>query len=538
MAGSQEEGVGVRAAKILYPLFVGQGFGVIFTAMTFIVVARLLGPSQYGIYTFAFGFATLVNGFLAFGVGAYFSTALAKLAYKKDGQGILKALTSGYVISGSISLLLTLFGIGISGYLATLYTHITISPVILMVAAGSIIFNVLNTLAVSALIGFSRTGLASIVNVLVDILQLALSVVLAIKFGVIGAIAAMLIGYLIGAIIGAYFVIRVLAQSFSLSIYIPSKSDLREVFGVVWPLAATNFLNTGMQNFSILFLGLYIGTASLGNYGAASKGLALLSMLYGAFGSGLLPIFTTAKAMDKGDGINSIYNRIINFALIPMLPLIIFVGVMAAPGMNLLVGGKYATAPFFLTLIALGTMIGLFGTYISELLISGNHTKSVMMVNFVSAVFQLVFMILLVPKFQVIGAIFTIFFLGNAIEAIFFARDARTHFGIRLETKKLLLLYITNLVLGAILLIVYTIINDFIPLQHIPLIYLTELAITGVVAVAIYPALLILFRAMDEKDIIAMRHATNRLGRVSKIFDGFFGYSQYLYGRLCGLVAK
>ena len=77
---------------------------------------------------------------MAFGVGAYFSTALAKLAYKKDSQGILRALTSGYVISGSISLLLTLFGIGISGYLASLYTHITISPLILVVAAGSIIF--------------------------------------------------------------------------------------------------------------------------------------------------------------------------------------------------------------------------------------------------------------------------------------------------------------------------------------------------------------------------------------------------------------
>ena len=57
-------------------------------------------------------------------------------------------------------------------------------------------------------------------------------------------------------------------------------------------------------------------------------------------------------------------------------------------------------------------------------------------------------------------------------------------------------------------------------------------------AVAIYPALLILFRAMDEKDIITMRHATNRLGRVSSVFDGFFGYSQYLYGHLGGRAIK
>ena len=49
MDGAQEAGIGERAAKIMYPLFVGQVFAVIFTALTFVVVARLLKPTDFGI---------------------------------------------------------------------------------------------------------------------------------------------------------------------------------------------------------------------------------------------------------------------------------------------------------------------------------------------------------------------------------------------------------------------------------------------------------------------------------------------------------
>ena len=53
-----------------------------------------------------------------------------------------------------------------------------------------------------------------------------------------------------------------------------------------------------------------------------------------------------------------------------------------------------------------------------------------------------------------------------------------------------------------------------------------------IVAMMVYPALLIIFRAINDKDIMSMRHATNRLGKVSVVFGGFFNYSEYLYKRL------
>ena len=249
MEEKAEQDLGEKAARILYPLFIGQFFGILFTAVTFIVVARLLEPVSYGIYVFAFGFSTLVNGFSGFGVGAYFSNILAKFAYKKDGEGMLRSLASGYIVALAVGIVLTLIGIGLSGYVASLFPKVGVSVLDLELASATIIFLLINTISVSALIGLSRTGLGSIVNVIVDIVQLALSIVLTLNFGVVGAIEGMLIGYIIGAILGTYFVYIAISKYVKFRMAIPPLSQVWKVFVFVTPVAWTNFLNTGMQNF-------------------------------------------------------------------------------------------------------------------------------------------------------------------------------------------------------------------------------------------------------------------------------------------------
>ena len=534
MDAPKEDGIGVKAARIIYPLFIGQVFGIIFTALTFIVVARLLGPASYGLYTFAFGFSALVNGFLAFGVGPYFSSNLARLAYKKDGEGIMDTLNSGYVIAGAMGVVLTIFGVAVSGPIAAVFVKVGISPLVLMLASGTIISSILNTLGISALIGLSRAGLSAVVNILVDIMQLALSVALALAFGVAGAVAAMLIGYAIGAAIGAYLVYRVVSKRFKFRIYFPPIKRIGEVFSVVWPLGATNFLNTGMQNFSILFLGLYVSTAVLGNYGAASRGLALLSAMYLSIGSGLLPIFATAKAMGLSDGINATYNKIIRFTMIIMLPVIVYVGAFAAPGLYLLVGAEYTLAPFYLALIAAGTMIGLFGTYMNQLLISGGKTFSVLRINFVSALIQLVLMVALVPYYKVVGAIIAIFFIGNMVEAALFARDARLLLGLKLEFRKLLLLYAGNIALGLAFVAASLAAGVAAMPLGISAGYAAALACGIVAFVIFYPAILVAFRVIDKGDISGARGAMQKLGKVSAVFDPLLDYSERLRAMLNG----
>jgi len=53
-------------------LFAGQGLGLVLQAAYFVILARLLGPLQYGIYAGAFAFANLVAQYSALGTGTVF----------------------------------------------------------------------------------------------------------------------------------------------------------------------------------------------------------------------------------------------------------------------------------------------------------------------------------------------------------------------------------------------------------------------------------------------------------------------------------
>ena len=47
------ESLGKRSTRVLSSLFAGRFIATIIAGIAFIVVARLLGPSDYGIYTLA-----------------------------------------------------------------------------------------------------------------------------------------------------------------------------------------------------------------------------------------------------------------------------------------------------------------------------------------------------------------------------------------------------------------------------------------------------------------------------------------------------
>jgi O-antigen/teichoic acid export membrane protein len=53
-------------------LFAGQGLGLLLQAAYFVILARLLGPVQYGIYAGAFAFTNLVAQYSALGTGTVF----------------------------------------------------------------------------------------------------------------------------------------------------------------------------------------------------------------------------------------------------------------------------------------------------------------------------------------------------------------------------------------------------------------------------------------------------------------------------------
>jgi O-antigen/teichoic acid export membrane protein len=90
-------------------LFAGQGLGLLLQAAYFVIIARLLGPMQYGIYAGAFAFASLVAQYSALGTGTVFLRYVSsdRSAFSIYWGNIL-VVTS--VVGGALVLVLVLLG--------------------------------------------------------------------------------------------------------------------------------------------------------------------------------------------------------------------------------------------------------------------------------------------------------------------------------------------------------------------------------------------------------------------------------------------
>ncbi|HUB92518.1 MAG TPA: oligosaccharide flippase family protein [Candidatus Saccharimonadales bacterium] len=516
----KRDGLGVTSARLLSSLYAGQGLGILVTAATFIFVTRLLGASGYGIYTFAFGFSALVDCIGNFGMGNYFGRNLARFSYKKNHSKVVETLLTGYAILLPITLALTLVGVAASPYVANvLFRQLGIAPVTLMLASAIIFFSTTESTTVQALIGFTRGKLASLVSVVVDIIQLAASVYLITAgYGVDGAIAGMLIGYVFGAIMGLYLIYRIVKASGAVKIKIPSMQEIRAALDFVVPMSLNNILNFSMVNFTTLYLSLYVTKAMLGNYGAALRGQTFIAVFYSTMSTALLPLFSTAGASKKASEENTVYNRLLLYSLMITLPLIVFVGVLARPGAALLLTNEYASTGIFLTLIAFGTLIDTFQYYIVSLLISKGITRQLVKSLLVSTALQLGTVLLLVPRFGAYGAILGIFFVGPIAEGILFAMLARKAINFRPDTRRLALLAASNVIL-------------ILPLS-IALLFaspLVSIAAGALILLVAYPAIMVLVGAIDISDLKIMERITGKVPLLSRPIGLLMRYVGFLF---------
>ncbi len=540
MARAVEDGVGVRAGKMLYPIFLGQVSSGILTAVTFIIIARILGPSQYGIYTFAIGFYALLNSFQAFGVGGYMAYKLPELLRKKDHEGILRAVSSSYIIALAVCGAFTILGIAISPYVSAAFPNINASTELLMVAASTVVVYIISTMPVNLLLGLSRSGFYASLQVFFQAAQLVLAIGLTLAFGVMGAVSAMLFAYLLGLIPGTVFMYKAISRHIKPRIVLPSLKELKSTIRFVWPMGVTNFLNNGSVYFATVFLGLFVTSSALGNYGSAQKALSLLAMIYGTFGLGLLPIFEAVREFKARLEVNKTYLKIMNFELIAVLPVLAAAAALSVPVLHLLIGGSYQMAPLYFTLIVIGMSTYIFRTYLHYLIISGNHTISIVKVNGISTVIVFVLLFVFVPYLSfagygssvppILGVIVILYVLSNIIEAYLYMREVRFVFRIKFDMRKVALIYASAAVLGLVIALVYLAMNAYLALHPASLKYAAELAVGSAVAMLLYPMILIAMKGVTRQELQEMRSATRKLGKASRVFDGFFDYTKYIYG--------
>jgi O-antigen/teichoic acid export membrane protein len=201
----------------------------------------------------------------------------------------------------------------------------------------------------------------------------------------------------------------------------------------------------------------------------------------------LLATFSSAVAKTSRDRIGSFYNKALIYSLLATLPPIIYIGIFSKPLVFIFITKQYSLTPLYVSLMALGTAIGLPWLYSSSFMVANGYVKKVLKYAAVSVAVQLAVMLLLIRQFTTIGVIVSIFFVGNIVSDILLAGGIRNVLGIKHESGKLL-----KVAFAGVIAVVFTMLGL---LLHS---FWLQLIIGAIIFLLIYPFALLFVRILDS----------------------------------------
>ncbi|NIO38603.1 oligosaccharide flippase family protein, partial [Candidatus Bathyarchaeota archaeon] len=173
-------------------------------AIAIFVLARLLGPDLYGIYTLSVVFPNLFLIFVDLGINQAIIRFSANLRVRGQHKQIARLIRNGLLFKLVIGLGLFLVCFALSDYLATDVLKRPDITVYIRFASTTIIARVITTTAFSAFVGLDRMEYSALTMNVEAFSKAVISILLVILgFSVMGALIGLVLSFLIGGILSS-----------------------------------------------------------------------------------------------------------------------------------------------------------------------------------------------------------------------------------------------------------------------------------------------------------------------------------------------
>lgn len=497
--------LGVRTAGVASLVAFSKAYAILVGGITFIIVARLLGPSGYGVYILALGIAGFIGAFGSLNISPYYNKYIPKLLAEKAHKKLGGMLWSSLLLLFAIGIALVILGFAISGTVAHTIFHSNVSTGIIDVAITTVLFSLLYTALYAILISFGRGKQVSTTSVLYRTLQSAVSITLVILgYGPLGAVVGYLAGLILAVILNAIFVARLEPPSFGTSAF---KPVAREIFSFTAPLTGASIMGSAVSNFSIIFLGSLFLPSVVGAYGAASNIGAFIDTFTGSISIVLIPMFATAIASTTmRSKLGALYSNSVYLGLMFTMPVILYTAALSGAFVTSVFASTYGGAALYMSLISIGILVGLIASYGANLLMGLGEVKRVFKYAAISGVAQLAALIVTVPRLGAVGVIVSTLFVGGIAYDYLYVRYISKELKMGMKSN-MSALVISNVAIFAVLLIL-----PFSGLSNA-----LQLVMGLVVLAMLYPALLGITKAVGHDEIRLL----NRVGDGIPIFGAW-----------------
>lgn len=372
-------------------LFFERIIGMVVTLFVGVYVARYLGPSNFGLLSYAGSFVGLFAGIATLGLDSILVRELVKDEKKRDE---LLGTTFVLKIIGSI-LVLTIIAIAIRFTDNDNFTNL----LIFIIAIGTIFqsFNVINFYFQAKVLS-KYTVYAQIFS---SIICAAIKLVL-IYFNM-SLIYFVIVSLLQGVILASGLIVMYIKQKSSLFKWRPNFDLARKLLKDSWPLMLAGITISIYMKIDQVMIKNMLDTKALGNYAVAVRLTEVWYFIPMAITNSLFPAIINAKKISEElyyQRLQKLYDLMVWLAIAIALPMTF----LSDWGINLLFGSQYNQAGSVLMIYVWGLIPVGCGIILGKFYIIENYNLDNLFRNVIGALLNIILNYFLIKNYSIEGA--------------------------------------------------------------------------------------------------------------------------------------
>ncbi len=497
------------SAKGGFHLLWGLVLSTVISAVGTIVIARLLGPENMGLYAIALAAPNLFSTFRDWGV----TTAMIKYSAEYNSENnvakIRSVFISGLAFEVLVGLALSVLSLVLSQFLADFYGRPAIVQLI-QIASLSVLTGALVNTASSAFTGMEKMHLNSIMLIVQSLVKTVLIIALVVLgLGTLGAVIGFSIGIIFAGTIGVllmYVMYRSLPKSTNGKLELMKTTKIMLKYGL--PVSIGAILAGFLTQFYSFIMAIFVtNNASIGNYSVALNFVVLITFFATPVTTMLFPAFSKLDAQKDKETLKNVFQYSVKYAALIVMPVTVMVMALSQPAIGTIFENKYVQAPLYLALLSVIYLFSALGSLSTGNLINGQgYTKYNLKLTLLTVAIGFPVSFVLISQFGIIGLIVTTIIVG--LPSFFLSlRFIKRMFGVSIDWVSSAKITFSSVVAGIMTYVAVSLLQFSSPVQ---------LVIGVVIFVVAFLLLAIVTRTVIKADLGNVREIGNAMGPLRK----------------------
>ncbi len=489
-------------------LLIGQVSSTFILAIGVLLVARFLGPTNFGSFSKAQSVVQIAILVMSLGVQQAMVKYLAQYRHEGKTEYIRVFIEAGLIINLVSSVILTIVVYLLSGFVANTIFNEADQELFIKYLSISIIGQAFSTLAQGITVGYERMGLRSLISISYSFIKSIVSPILVyIGLGTLGAVLGQTSPVMLSGAIGTFFIVLIYRNEKAEKSPITHLEAIKTILTYGFPLYLASLLGGLLPQIYTTLLGVWETNEKIGNYSVALNFSVLLSFVTLPISTTIFPLFSKLKP--EQSELAFLFRNAVKYSTLFGYPIIFTVMALADQIIVILFRHKYIYAAFYLRIYMLAFLLIGLGSVCNNSLLSGQNRNDV---NFKSTLAKFIVSLPLsyyaIQTYGVVGLLYTYFVSSSVNTGINFIYIRRI-FGFKINFQFL------------IKMILISFIASFSVYEFTNLIFLNpwiELFAGGLLSVLIYVVGIVITKALTKQDYTYLLKLSDSFGPLSPVF--------------------